>query len=428
MLNKKTYLYIEKLKKSSLVRNGVWLYVLQIFQTVIPLFTLPYVTRVLGVDGYGMFSIALNLILYIQVLVEYGFNLSGTRKIALSSSEEISEIYSDIQTSKIYLCILSLITIFILFIYSTYDHSQKMCLILLFFLILGVTFQQTWLFQGLQKMKFITLINVFSRLVSVVLIFIFIHDSQDVYLYCILYSSTYVISGIVSLIVVNREFGIAYHFSPLIKVWYELKDGFSLFMTSAMSKIVTGFGITVLGFFATNEDVGIYSAMQKIPYVLIMFFTPISQVLFPYISKQFSIDRSRGVKIAKNLFVILLVIMGAICFFIAIFAKILVPIIFGDDYAQGVTLIYVLLPWALISILNNVLGIQTLVACGFNKEYSKIFSVNIIVTIVLNVFFGKIYGSMGVAMATLIAESTLMICLALFIWVKRETIKGENNV
>ena len=70
------------LQKSS-VKNGVWMYLLQAFNTVIPLFTLPYITRILGEDRFGVFSIALNLISYLQVAVEYGFGMSATRKVAL---------------------------------------------------------------------------------------------------------------------------------------------------------------------------------------------------------------------------------------------------------------------------------------------------------------------------------------------------------
>ena len=71
---------VEKIKKllgSKVLKNGIWLTVLQLVNTVIPVITIPYVTRILGANEYGIFSIALNWILYLQVLVEYGFGLSG---------------------------------------------------------------------------------------------------------------------------------------------------------------------------------------------------------------------------------------------------------------------------------------------------------------------------------------------------------------
>ena len=74
---------IKKLLSSKVLKNGIWLTILQLVNTVIPVITIPYVTRILGTNEYGIFSIALNWILYLQVLVEYGFGLSGSRKVAL---------------------------------------------------------------------------------------------------------------------------------------------------------------------------------------------------------------------------------------------------------------------------------------------------------------------------------------------------------
>lgn len=75
---------IKQLTTSKLIKNGFWLFVLQVFNTVVPMFTLPYITRILGPSGYGDFSLALNWILYLQVIVEYGFGYWGARKIATS--------------------------------------------------------------------------------------------------------------------------------------------------------------------------------------------------------------------------------------------------------------------------------------------------------------------------------------------------------
>ena len=81
----------KEILKNNTVKNGIWLYILQFFNTVFPLLTLPYVTRILGTNGYGIFSYALNIITYLQVIVEYGFNLSGAREIAIQESEKERE-------------------------------------------------------------------------------------------------------------------------------------------------------------------------------------------------------------------------------------------------------------------------------------------------------------------------------------------------
>ena len=78
------------------VKNGIWMYLLQFFNAVVPILTLPYITRVLGSAGYGVFSIAFNIVSYMQVMVEYGFGMSATRKVALADKEDINELFSTV--------------------------------------------------------------------------------------------------------------------------------------------------------------------------------------------------------------------------------------------------------------------------------------------------------------------------------------------
>lgn len=86
---------IRKLAESKVVKNGFWLLVLQGFNTIIPMLTIPYITRLLSKGSYGEFSLALNWIGYFQVVVEYGFGLTGARKVAVSKDRaEINHIHS----------------------------------------------------------------------------------------------------------------------------------------------------------------------------------------------------------------------------------------------------------------------------------------------------------------------------------------------
>ena len=101
---------IKKLLSSRVLKNGIWLTILQLVNTVIPVITIPYVTRILGTNEYGIFSIALNWILYLQVLVEYGFGLSGSRKVALlkeNSHKELNGLFNNIISARIILLIFS---------------------------------------------------------------------------------------------------------------------------------------------------------------------------------------------------------------------------------------------------------------------------------------------------------------------------------
>ena len=404
---------IKRMLRSTQMANGVWLYFLQFFQMVVPLLTFPYITRVLGVNLYGDFSIALVIVTYLQVLVEYGFNFSGTRKLAISKEEKYSEVYSNIFWAKMILMLGSILLVICVFLVSGYSLIQRKCIMALFGIVIGTAFQQTWVFQGVQKMKYITIINVVARVLSVGLIFLFVRNSNDIYMYCFLYASTNVISGLISIFICKISFGLSIHYYGMHSVVREIKDGFSLFLTSAMAKVVASVGTFFTGIYASNYDVGVYSAVQKIPNIMVLCYSPISQVLFPYISKLFGDNASKAKKIVKILCGPIMLLVICVCGCVGFIAKPLISILCGTEYISGSVYVYVLLIWIVFSILNNILGSLIMVASGRSKQYSTIFVMNVVFSIILNYILVVNWSCFGAALATLVSEivlSLVMIC------------------
>ena len=414
---------IEKIFKSKLVSNGIWLFVLQVFNTVVPMVTLPYVTRVLGASGYGDFSLALNWILYFQVLVEYGFGYWGARKVAVAGKEEIQDTFSQIFTARIFLAILSFGTMVVVYLLSGKPTSHFVCMAILFCMVIGVAMQLTWLFQGMQNMKFITIVNAISRLVSVVLIFIFVTRENDVYLYCFLYTVTFLLSGIFGLVVAKRQYGVCIKICQFSSALKAIRESWPLFISQAMSKILSGFGITVLGACATSSAIGIYSAVYKIPYTVILFFNPISQALYPDISVQFGISPKAGIERVKKIARIILPFFGMLEMILILANKPIVQLLFGTEYSASSTLLIPLTLWTLFSIVNNFLGIQILVGSEHQKEYSNAFLISAITSIILNILMGKFAGTFGIAYATLLSE----IVLTAILWYKVQTVLKEKD-
>ncbi|MFR9067008.1 MAG: oligosaccharide flippase family protein [Faecalibacterium prausnitzii] len=167
-------------------------------------------------------------------------------------------------------------------------QSQYVSMNILFLIILGVAFQLTWLFQGKQDMKLIAIINAVSRLFSVLMVFALVHSENHLYLYCICYAITFLLSAALGILLARKKYGLKVRLCKIADAISEIKDGWYLFISQAMSKIFSGIGTTVLGAVATPSIVGIYSAIYKIPYIMVLFFSPISQALYPHISVCFS--------------------------------------------------------------------------------------------------------------------------------------------
>lgn len=399
---------ISKLFKSKVFINGVWLYVLQFFNTIIPLLTLPYITRILGTYQYGVFSFSLNLVSYFQVIVEYGFNLSGAREIALTDKvSDYSKILTRITVCKLFLCCASFIAMIIVCLIVGFEKSQFICMLILYSMVIGTAIQQIWLFQGLQVMKYVTIINAVSRTISVVLIFIFIKNSNQLYLYSSFFAVTSLLIGFFSWLLVSYRMKIKYVKISVKDVLFELKNGWYTFTTSAMSKVFSCIGITVLGFSSSNSTVGVYSAIQKIPYIMGMMYAPIGQAIFPNVSQRYKQSFKSGFIFIKRLSMLIVPLTAFVSLILIVFSHMVVDLLYGNEYSAFSSLLIPLVIWFFFSILNNLLGIQILVAGGYLREYSYAFNFSIVVMILLNIVLGLVWGSYGIAYATLLSEFIL---------------------
>ena len=413
----------KEILKSNTVKNGIWLYILQFFNTVFPLLTLPYVTRILGTNGYGIFSYTLNIITYLQVIVEYGFNLSGAREIAIQENEkEREKIYSRIVTSKLLLlCITIILTIGIIIV-CHFSYEQTLTIIIMFLIVIGTAFTQTWLFQGKQKMKFVTISNSIIRIVFMLLIFLFVKEKEDLFIYSFLYAIVFLVIGIAQTFIIKKFFYYKYEICSFKECCKELKNGWYTFTTSAMSKVFTGISVTILGIINGSDVsvVGIYSAIQKIPVAINMVYTPVGQAIFPYISKKYGTDYKFSMKLIKKLIKLVFLCMIIAIIVVIFFFFYIIKIAFGIEYTQYHLILIPLIIWAFLGILNNLLGVQILVAQGKNKEYSEAFIISCISIVVLNSIFGMLWNIYGVSIATMLSELILSISLIKKIFLKKK--------
>lgn len=416
---------IKEVLHSKVAQNSMWLMLLQIFNTLLPLLTLMYVTRIFSVELYGRVSLAVNWVSYAQVLVEYGFGFTATRKMSIDKTGNVQSLYSSILTARMILSILALAIISSICIISQMGMHHMICVYLMYITVIGVSLQTNWIFQGKQEMHYLTIINAAARIISFLLVFLLIKSENDFYLYCILYAGTSLLISLFSFFVVRKKFGIRFRFAKLSEAVSELKDGWYIFTSQAMSKILGGFGITVLGFLSTTESVGIYSAIQKIPITILMFFSPISQALYPHICQDYEHSFKNGVKKASKIARFIVPCFFALAMIVLLFRKQIIYIAYGEQYTLYSDLLIPLIVWMMVSIINNFLGIQILVASGHQREYSISFGISSALIVILNIIMGYQWSTAGIAIATLLSELILTIMLLGFY---KKISKRQENI
>ncbi len=271
-------------EKKRLFSNFFSLSLLQAANYIFPLLTLPYLVRVLGVENFGLLAFATALITYFSIITDYGFNLTATREISIhrENKQKVIEIFSSVMTIKVLLMFLSFFLLTILvFSFEKFSKDWEIYF-LTFATILGQILFPVWLFQGMERMKYITYLNVLSRLIFTVAIFIFVQEQNDYYMVPLLTSLGSLVAGIWSLVLVKREFGVIFVFQKIEVIKHYLVDGWHVFISRIYVSLYTTTNVLLLGLFTNHTIVGYYSIAEKTVNAIGSFFIPLDQTLYPY--------------------------------------------------------------------------------------------------------------------------------------------------
>lgn len=389
--------------------------VLQGVNIIVPFLTVPYVTRVFGASTYGVFAVALNWVTYFQMIVEYGFDLSATRRVvgAADDPKKLNALVSAVVAARLLLVALCLVVTGVLAVSCVATGEQLGCMVVLFSMLVGIALQLNWLFLGLQDMKFITVATAAARVASAILIVLMVNRADQLLLYAFLYSFTFLLSGVLTHVFAWKKYRVRLAPIRVKDVRDIFKDGFPLFLSNAASKIISNVGVTVLGVFQTTAVVGSYSVALKIPQIINMMFSPVSQALYPKVNEVCLQSKAEAkhyvLKLATPIVGAFTLCLAAI----VILRRPLVGLLFGEDYLSCADALIPLALWVILGVVNNFLGVQLLIPFGYQTVYSRLVLIDSVLSLVLNVVLGATFGAMGVASAVAIAEAVLTALLYL---------------
>jgi len=405
--------HIKKLFKSKAGKNGIWLYIAQFINTICPIIVVPYLTRVLGAERYGAFSIALNFIGYLQVIIEYGFAMSATRKLSQNDDDYdyLCKLFTLVVLARLVFFLLSAVALFVYAMIVKSDQQLFVCALVLGVTLFAYLLQLNWLFQGKQDMMWTSIVSMVTRLVSLGLTFALVRTEADLYLYCWIYALGPLIGSLVCILIAKIKYKARFQRIKFKELLAEIKDGWFVFTTQLSSKVFTAIGLTFLGIFAGKYISGVYSAIAKIPYVVTVCWMPISLILYPIFSKRFSVSFDNGFSLVKKAMLVFLLLFGAGIVVVGCFSKIIIEIAFGSDYSEYYYWVFPQLLWVIFGIANNFLGIQTLLASGNDKKYAICFYVGVAVNVGVNALLIWLWGGFGASIAPLISEAFLFVLL-----------------
>jgi len=411
--------------KKRLTENFLSLLILQGLNYILSLVTFPYLVRILGPEKFGLIAFAQAFVAYFQILTDYGFNLSATREISINreNKQKVNEIFSSVMTVKLFLCLLSFLILSIFLIFIPKFRNDWLIYIFTFGMVLGNVLFPVWFFQGMEQMRYITILHIIAKTIFTISIFVFVKKMSD-YLYVPLINSLgYLTAGILSLWVVNKEFGVKFVLPTLDAIKNQLKEGWHIFISTVAISLYTTSNTFILGLFTSNTIVGYYSAAEKIVRAIQGLLTPVSQTVYPYISKLASESKEKAISFIRK---IVKVVGGGtfvVSFLLFTFAVPIVNIVLGKQYQQSIIVLRILAFLPFIIGLSNVFGIQTMLPFNFKESFSKILILAGILNVGLAFILVPFFHHIGISIAVVATE--IFVTISMFFYLQR---KGMNLV
>lgn len=398
----------------SLIESVFSLSVLNGLSVLLPLATLPYILRVVGMANYGVYSYVYVLIQYLLLISRYGFNYSATKQIAQNRENlnQINRIYNAVVISRMLLLLFGIFLFAILSFLLLRTCEHKLIFLFGIGMVLGDVLNPIWLYQGMEKMRYMTIVNVCSKLIFTLLVFILIRKESD-FRYIMLYNSCgWLLAGVLSTIIAVRQFRIHFKFPTKEDIKFQFKEGRALFGTTAGVYLYKNSNIFILKFFVDDVAVGIYAAAEKIINGMQLLSAPISQALFPHMGHNFKKQSvSTSLYQLRHISIIFAGILVIFVFFVELLSVPIVNLICGSNTQGVVFIVRIMAPVILLGGLNSMLGSVGLV----NLNRQKDFFVGVILAGCVSVLFlcssVCLWGIKSAAIATVLAELVLLLYL-----------------
>lgn len=416
--------------KKRLFLNFISLSVLQGANYIIPLITIPYLFATLGAENFGIIMFAQSVVTFFGLFVNYGFNLSATKEVAINRNDikKVSEIFSTVTTIKFFFTLIASVVFIVMILSFDKFSNDKFLYLLTFCSIIESILFPIWLFQGMERMKYITIIYTISKVIVAVLIFFLIDKSSDYLLVPIIYFLGSVISGIISLFVIKKYFNINFYIPSFHQVRFQLQEGWHLFISNISINMYRNANILILGFITSSLYVGYYALAEKVIKALQSLMGPLSEALYPYIankSAKQSVEKSLKdlFKISKYYFFILV----AIALLLILFAPFAVKILSGS-YTKSIVLDMRILSAAIFfGGFNYLFGIIGLISLGYQKYFSNSVLIAGALNVVLCFVLSPIIKDTGAAISLSISEFvlTILLIIKLISLYKKNIIKNE---
>ncbi|MCQ2342188.1 MAG: oligosaccharide flippase family protein [Paludibacteraceae bacterium] len=385
----------------TLVQNFTYLTILQVAGYIFPLLTMPYLARVVGVEGVGKVAWAAAVIVWLQTVTDWGFNFTATRDIARlrDNLSAVEQIFNQVFWSKILLMLLSAVGLALLIVLVPTFRSNALLLVFSFLIVPATIFMPEWFFQAMEQMKYITILNVVAKFLFTLLVFLVIKHPADYIWQPLLISLGSILAAIIAMTIIRRHFHISIHLPNWREIGSCIKHSTDVFINNLMPTLYNSFSIMLLGWFGGGVANGKLEGGNKLVTISQQFMTILSRTFFPYLSRR--ADKHivyRRITLSCAAIISLLLI---------VLAKPLVFILFSPEFVDSVLVLRIMAISIFFIALCNVFGTNYLILHNHEKPLRNLTIIVSLVGFALSWLLIYYYSFIGAAVTITLTRGLL---------------------
>ena len=351
--------------KNNVVKNTTWLFLFQFAKIIFPFLTLPYLTRVLTTDTYGVVTYVKTVMTYMQIFVDFGFVISGTKEIVnclkLKNNDNIGTVVGDTMMARIILGIIGYAVVVFISLIIPILRENMLFTILSYTVVFESIFLMDFLFRGYEKMNIIAIRFILMKIISTILTFIFIKNDSNVMLIPILD----ILSSILAIILVMYEVGklnIKFDITNIRNIFSKLKDSFVYFLSSVAATSFNALSTIIIGLYLSKADIAYWGLCMQIVGTITALYNPISDGIYPEMIK------TKNIYLIKRSLKIFMPIVILGCVLAYLLAEPGFKILGGDKYLPAVPIFRMLIPTLFFGFPAILLGWPVLGAINKQRE------------------------------------------------------------
>jgi len=392
--------------------------VVQISNYVIPLITLPYLTRVLGAESFGKVAFAQVVMAYFVLLVDFGFSWSATRNVAANRNnpKEINRIFAATWAAQWFLVLIAALVAFVLVTLIDRLRPDAPLYAAGFITVIATALFPVWFLQGVERLQVVAVLQLITRSIGVLPIFLIVQQANDAIWVLIIQGGFAMMAGVLSLWWMHRQALVEWCRPSWREVRSALLEGGAFFGSRVSISLYTALVPLVLGWIAGPAVLAHFNLADKLRSAAQSLLTPLSQALFPRLSYLVSQGGDAAYTLIKRSALVVTFIAGSASVTLWLLAEWLVVLVGGLDFAPAAQVLRWLAPLPLVIGLSNLLGVQIMLPHRLNRAFNTILTSAAAISLLLIWPMVLHLGALGAAQTMLLVELWVTGSMTVTLW------------